>query len=172
MDKAVLLLARYDDSMSAVRGARPNSSSRPNSMVAMTIKIRPALPKIIPQLCHWKTVKRSMRRGVLINTAWKIVFSRMLQQSSASTDISLQQERQPVITPTKLTGRDTGVLGAPIQNAEDSNLMNTPGNFGTVNDDDVISDAPRWSDIFADYHPPQRGFDFPFVIEELLPHAP
>lgn len=176
IDQAITLLERYSDSTLAVRDIRLLSS-----LLEGTAKKQPSKHhdrhntgnKAYPHEGNPLTWPLEDNQSIDAMCA-----SRQFNnaedgsQMTVSLATSSQQGPQPRIIPQSSIAGTNNALDIPTQNTGDFNLINDESYFGGVDDNSILSDTSWWTDLITDYLPIQKGFDTPFLVEDLITQAP
>lgn len=176
VNQAVAFLKRYEDGTLAVRGMRLSSSllegaakQQPSKHHARHDEENIAGPHEGNPLA-WPLEDRQS-----IDAMWAYRQSNSVgdgSQSVVSPAISLQQEPQLRTMPATSIARNAGGLNVLTQDADDLNFVNGNCSFDAVSNNGGLSDASWWTNFFSDYFPAQSGFEYPFLIENLVNLAP
>ncbi|KAL8951981.1 MAG: hypothetical protein Q9222_002073 [Ikaeria aurantiellina] len=178
VDRAVLLLKRYDDSTLALRGTRLLSSLLEGTTKQVASKSHARLDHEVRVQNHDGPTAWPLEDRQQIDAMWD------RKQSEGERDGGLPSTPEAIASQPDSQSSDIVVSsrGAvddwavpmqqpqALQTADGLDMGGECSNMTLTNDG--LSDMSWWTDLFSDYFPAQSGFENPFLIEDLFPQAP
>ncbi|KAL8714643.1 MAG: hypothetical protein Q9220_001592 [cf. Caloplaca sp. 1 TL-2023] len=175
VDRAVLLLKRYDDSTLALRGTRLLSSLLEGTSKQLASKSHARLDQESRAPTHEDPTAWPLEDRQQIDAMWARKQSEG-EGGLPSTPAAIASQRDPQSCDVVVSGGgavdDWAVPLQHPQALQTTEGLDVGGSSSTGPPNDGLSDMSWWTDLFSDYFPAQSGFENPFLIEDLFPQAP